>query len=177
MWWRCLEQTIWGIRELCSDKPCELGESTLHCTTGLPLPFPAGFPANADDVEAAGSAVHGEIEPRDQAVAVEEWHDEIAPAPQLRDVDLEPEIEVPERLRPGAIADEIVEWRQKRGPRREVPCLDALQERDVLGVDEPVALDAERHRHDGPVAFEIRPDALDPRVPAAQEMALDLLHG
>src|SRR5438128_2838474 len=120
-------------------------------------------------------AVHGEVEPGNDVVAVQEWHDEVTPALALRHVDLEPEVKTPERQRPVAITDQVVEGRQQGRPRLERPGLDLPEQRHVFAVHEPVALESDLHRNDHALGFEVLPRARESLVAAPDEMVLHLL--
>src|SRR5207302_4855634 len=135
---------------------------------------PAWLPSLTDHVQDTRLPVDGEVEAGNQAVAVQQRHHEVPPALALRYIDLELEIERPEGNGPFAVADEVVERRQQRRPRLERPRLDLVKERQVVRVDVPVALEAELHRNDAPIGFELLPDAGEALVTVPDEMPLHL---
>src|SRR4029077_749715 len=95
--------------------------------TRRPAPaIPAWLPPLTDHVEDSVLPVDGKVEPGDDAVAVEQRHHEVAPALGLWYVDLELEVEIPERQRSVPIADQIVEGRQQRRPWHKRSGLDLL---------------------------------------------------
>ena len=105
---------------------------------------------------------------------MQQRHHEVPPALALRYIDLELEIEPPEGNGAFAVADEVVERRQQRCPRLERPQLDLVKERQIVRVDVPVALEAELHRNDAPIGFELLPDAGEALVTVPDEMPLHL---
>ena len=136
---------------------------------------PPGLPALAPDLEPSSRSIDGEVKSRHETVPVEQGHDEIPPPRRLRHVDLEPEVESPQRRGPIAVTDEVVEWREQRRARFELASFDALQAGNVIDVDAPVALDAEIHRDNRPVGLEVLPDTVESRVAGSQEMLAHLL--
>jgi len=106
---------------------------------------------------------------------VQQRHHEVTPALALGYVDLELEVETPEGQRAVTIADQVVEWRQERGPRLERSGLDLVQQLDVLRVYVPVAFEAELYGNDLSLGFEVLPDAREPLIAVPDEMDLDLL--
>src|SRR6202022_3730876 len=93
------------------------------------------------------------------------------------DVDLELEVETPQRERSIAIADQIVEWRQQRRSRFELSGLHRLQQGDVFGMDIPIAFQSEVDRHDRSFSLELFPDAGESVVSAANKVVVDLFAG
>src|ERR1700674_393592 len=92
----------------------------LRRRTNRPAPtVPARLPSLPDHLEHPLIPIDGQVEPGTDAVAMQQGHDEVAPALALRYVDFEPEVKTPQRQRPVAIADQVVEGRQQGRPRLE----------------------------------------------------------
>src|SRR5438876_2594806 len=138
----CLVNDIF-LPELAPDAYAEerrqLAEGSRRRANRPTPPFPARLPSLADHIESALRAVDGEIEAGDDALAVQQRHHEVPPALALGHVNLELEVESPEGQRPVAIADEVVEWREQRGPRLECARLNLVEQLEVVPVDVPVA--------------------------------------
>src|SRR6202011_1417435 len=116
----------------------------LRRRTNRPAPtVPTRLPSLPDHLEHPLMPIDGQVEPGTDAVAMQQGHHEVAPAPALRDVDLEPEVKTPQRQRPVAIADQVVEGRQQSRPRLERSRFDLVELRKVVRVDVPVAFEAD----------------------------------
>src|SRR5881275_1508231 len=84
-------------------------------------------------------ADHRRIDATDKTVAVQDRKHVVAIFTSICwDVDFDTEIEVEHEAGPLAIADQVVERRQERRARLPVACLDSIEEREILRVDEPV---------------------------------------
>jgi hypothetical protein len=135
------------------------------------------------DDQAVAGAVHGGIDPADEAVAVEDGEDVVAVAAGgFGDVDLHAEAEAEQALGPLAVDEEVVEGGEQGRPGLPVARPEALQQGQVVGVDVPGA------RALGAVAAQA--DLLDPAgalqagqgggeagVTAGGEVAVDVAGG
>src|SRR5207245_8261697 len=174
----CLVNDIF-LPELAPDAHTEerrqLAEGPRRRANRPPPAFPARLPSLADHIESALRAVDGEIEAGDDALAVQQRHHEVPPALALGHVDLELEVESPEGQRPVAIADEVVEWREQRGPRLECARLNLVEQLEVVPVDVPVAFEPKVDRNDYPIGLELFPNGRKSLIAVPDEMALHLL--
>src|SRR5207247_10372266 len=102
-------------------------------------------------------------------------HPRLPLAPELEDLGVEREVEPPEGQRPVAIADEVVEWRDQRGPRLECTRLNLVDQLEVVRVDVPVAFEPKVDRNDCPIDLELFPNGRKSLIAVPDEMALHLL--